>query len=75
MTTRKAPAATSTLWRRSSYSYSGNNCLEVAQLGGTFAVRDSKNPDRGQLSLSTDAWLAFVADIKRATQDPRPGGC
>ena len=41
-------------WRKSSYSGSGNNCVEVAQAGGTSAVRDSKDPDGGHLVFDGD---------------------
>ena len=56
-------------WRKSSYSGSGNNCVEVAQTGGTSAVRDSKNPDGGHLTFGAQAWEAFLADVKRGTYD------
>jgi hypothetical protein len=56
-------------WRKSSYSGSGNNCVEVAQAGGTAAVRDSKNPGSGHLTFGADAWEAFITDIKRGTYD------
>lgn len=55
-----APAA----WRKSSYSGGGNNCVEVAHLPGAAAVRDSKNPEGGQLLFSADAWEAFLSGIK-----------
>ena len=56
-------------WRKSSYSGGGNNCVEVAQAGGTSAVRDSKNPDGGHLAFGAEAWEAFLADVKRGTYD------
>ncbi len=31
-------------WRKSSYSNWNNQCVEVAQVGATIAVRDSKTP-------------------------------
>jgi hypothetical protein len=58
-------------WRKSSYSGGGNNCVEVAQAGGTSAVRDSKNPDGGHLVFGADAWEAFITDIKRGRYDGR----
>lgn len=52
-------------WRRSSYSGgSGNdsNCVEVAFGGSaTIAVRDSKAPRGGLLTLDRQAWSAFTA--------------
>jgi hypothetical protein len=41
MTTRSDPAGG---WRKSSYSGSGNNCVEVRTSHPGIAVRDSKNP-------------------------------
>ncbi|MGY5129776.1 DUF397 domain-containing protein [Streptomyces nigrescens] len=36
---------TEPVWRKSSYSSGGGNCVEIASVGsGTVAVRDSKNP-------------------------------
>jgi len=52
-------------WRTSSYSTSGNQCVEVAPLpGGHVAVRDSKNRDGGIHLVSRRAWIAFTAAIK-----------
>jgi hypothetical protein len=65
-TTQPADTAHSA-WRKSSYSGGGNNCVEVAQAGGSpaVAVRDSKNPDGGHLIFGAAAWKAFTTDIKR----------
>lgn len=52
-------------WRKSSYSGSGNACVEVAGLPGAAAVRDSRNPGGGHLIFAADAWAAFLSDIKR----------
>jgi uncharacterized protein DUF397 len=49
-------------WRKSSYSNaSGLNCVEVARLASSVAVRDSKTPTSGHLSLTPSAWRAFLA--------------
>ena len=71
MTIPNTPEAPGThaRWRKSSYSGSGNNCVEVAQAGGTSAVRDSKNPDGGHLTFGAEAWEAFLTDVKRGTYD------
>ncbi|MFF0201163.1 DUF397 domain-containing protein [Streptomyces sp. NPDC005017] len=51
-------------WRKSSYSGSnGGECLEVAEKPDAVAVRDSKNPAHGTLSLSREAWNAFVDSV------------
>ncbi|HEV2371688.1 MAG TPA: DUF397 domain-containing protein [Streptosporangiaceae bacterium] len=54
-------------WRTSSYSTSGNQCVEVAPLpGGDVAIRDSKNRDAGTHILSRRTWDAFITAIKAA---------
>jgi hypothetical protein len=56
---------TTTSWRKSSYSNSGANCVEVAETrSGMVAVRDSRNPDDGALTFSPDEWQAFVAKVR-----------
>ncbi|WP_326641468.1 DUF397 domain-containing protein [Streptosporangium sp. NBC_01755] len=52
-------------WRKSSYSGSGDNCVEVAALpNGGQAVRDSKNPTGPVLKFSPGAWNTFISGIK-----------
>lgn len=54
-----------TPWRKSSYSNTGANCVEVARtLRGKVAVRDSKNPEGGELRFSEDEWTTFVAKVR-----------
>jgi hypothetical protein len=54
------------VWRKSSYSNpDGGNCLEVADgFAGVVPVRDSKRPGP-VLTVSADAWAAFVAHVRR----------
>jgi hypothetical protein len=58
-------------WRKSSYSGGGNNCVEVATGAATtaaavtVAVRDSKDPEGGELAFGAPAWTAFTTAIKR----------
>ena len=52
-------------WRKSSYSGGGNNCVEVATGAVTVAVRDSKDPEGGELTFGAPAWTAFTTAIKR----------
>jgi len=56
-------------WRTSSYTAQGADCVEVAQLGGGRAVRDSKNPDGPVLTFTTSAWAALLGSIKSGTHD------
>ena len=57
-------------WRTSSYSTSGNQCVEVAPLpGDQVAVRDSANRDGGTHVLSRGAWAALTAAIRSGALD------
>ena len=48
------------VWRKSSYSNGGEQCVEIADLpGGGVAVRDSKNPSFPALRYTADEWAAF----------------
>ncbi len=62
MTSRDLSGAT---WRKSSYSGSGNDCVEVAtDIPGVVAVRDSKDPGGPVLVFSRTAWRTFLADMR-----------
>lgn len=49
-------------WRKSSRSgnASGNNCVEIRDLGAHVALRDSKDPQGPILTVGVDAWQAFL---------------
>jgi hypothetical protein len=52
-------------WRRSSYSpQGGNSCVEIADLDGDRAVRDSKNPTGPALMFSGTEWAAFTTGVR-----------
>ncbi|WP_338781273.1 DUF397 domain-containing protein [Streptomyces sp. DG1A-41] len=53
---------TNARWRKSSYSgNTGGDCVEVVDLGlPGVAVRDSKKPEVGILTVSPEAYAAFV---------------
>jgi len=54
-----------TPWRKSSYSNSGANCVEIASTrSGKIAVRDSRNPGDRALSFSPDEWQTFVTKVQ-----------
>jgi len=58
-----APLGTAT-WRKSSYSGdTGGQCIEVAHLTPHIAVRDSKNPAGGVVTLSAGVFSAFVRAV------------
>ncbi|GAA2114444.1 DUF397 domain-containing protein [Actinomadura alba] len=59
-------------WRKSSYSGSGDQCVEVASLAaGAHAVRDSKDTGGPVLLFTADEWRHFVDGLKthRAPRD------
>ncbi|WP_329569467.1 DUF397 domain-containing protein [Kitasatospora sp. NBC_01266] len=52
-------------FRKSSYSGSQGECVEVAiNVPSNTAVRDSKNPAGPELVFGSGAWSAFVAGVK-----------
>ncbi|HEX7658085.1 MAG TPA: DUF397 domain-containing protein [Pseudonocardiaceae bacterium] len=53
-------------WRTSSYSSSGGNCVEIAWDPATTAVRDSKNPTAGTLTLPQTSFTALLGLINTA---------
>ncbi|MCH5675864.1 DUF397 domain-containing protein [Streptomyces gilvus] len=58
-----APLGTAA-WAKSSYSGdTGGDCVEVADVAPHIAVRDSKNPSAGVLTLSPTAFSAFVRGV------------
>ena len=57
-------------WRTSSYSGdNGGNCVEVTAIAKAIAVRDSKDPNGGQLVLSPQRWRRFTAKVRTGTFD------
>lgn len=58
-------------WRKSSSS-GATNCVEVAMLGESILVRDSKQPTAGYLAFSASEWCSFVEAVKHGEFD-QPG--
>lgn len=57
-------------WHKSSYSGNSGNCVEVAPVDASAAVRDSKDRDGGMLVLSAGTWGHFRAALKDASESP-----
>ncbi|GAB3695198.1 DUF397 domain-containing protein [Nocardiopsis oceani] len=47
-------------FRKSSYSGSGDNCVEVADLLDGAAVRDTQHREAGHLSFPGQEWAALI---------------
>lgn len=64
MNDHELPDATCIVWRKSSHSNAGNQCVEVARTSAGFIVRDSKSPESPRLSISPTAWDALINGVK-----------
>ncbi|MDT0305046.1 DUF397 domain-containing protein [Streptomonospora wellingtoniae] len=51
-------------FRKSSYSATRNDCVEVADFAGGSAVRDTKDREAGHLEFPAAEWSAFVEGLK-----------
>ena len=51
-------------WRKSSYSGSEANCVEVGNAGGLVKVRDTQDRHGPALAVTADAWLRFMTGVK-----------
>lgn len=56
-------------WRKSSYSNSSSNCVEVAGQPGMVAVRDTKDRNGPALVFSRPGWQEFTRRVKNGA-DP-----
>ena len=54
-----APEPDGIVWRTSSYSGNGGDCVQVAPASDRVLVRDSKNPDGPALAVPAVAWRVF----------------
>ena len=54
----------SAMWRKSSRSGAGNDCVELVVGRSGAAVRDSKNADAGHLEFEVSGWHAFLGVVK-----------
>ncbi|WP_084628658.1 DUF397 domain-containing protein [Amycolatopsis nigrescens] len=55
------------VWRKSTRSGQGGNgnCVEVAFVAPSVAVRDSKQPDGGVLVVPAAAWADFLHSVRQ----------
>jgi hypothetical protein len=60
---------TATEWRKSSRSHDDGACVEIAALGHSIAVRDSKNPDGPRLALDHAQWRYLTARVASGELD------
>ncbi|GAA3758041.1 DUF397 domain-containing protein [Salinactinospora qingdaonensis] len=64
MATGTQPLLSAGIWRKSSYTGSQGNCVEVADLPEKHEMRDSKNPKTGKLCFSSAEWAFFITSVK-----------
>ncbi|MEV0068854.1 MULTISPECIES: DUF397 domain-containing protein [unclassified Amycolatopsis] len=57
--------STASSWRKPRRSQNGNNCVEVALAPTEVGVRDTKDRDSGQLSVTSTAWRALIKNFSR----------
>ncbi len=55
-------------WRKSSFS-GVTNCVELARIDGSVALRDSKHPERGYFVYTGDEWHSFVQGVRAGEFD------
>lgn len=51
-------------WRKSSRTQNNGQCVELAELAGRIAVRDSKDPDGPALLFRPASFAAFLTKAK-----------
>lgn len=54
-------------FRKSSYSANESACVEVADVPGASAIRDTQNRDAGHLMFSRSEWHAVIAVARDET--------
>ena len=53
-------------WRKSTYSVSNHNCVEVAATSqGVAAVRDTKDREGPELAFGTQDWHRFLNRVRQ----------
>ncbi|MEB3371820.1 DUF397 domain-containing protein [Saccharopolyspora mangrovi] len=54
---------TDATWRKSSYSATQNECVEVAITHDAIGVRDTKDRHGGTLIFDTTTWTTFLSHL------------
>lgn len=52
------------VWKKSTRSFNGNNCVEIAHLDTAVAVRDSKDRPGPALTFDPARWTEFIAGVQ-----------
>lgn len=68
----KPQALVSQPWRKSSYSDTARQCVEVAQAGPACLVRDTANRSGQQLSVGRRAWVTFTRHMRNGGSPSLP---
>jgi hypothetical protein len=55
------------MWRKSSYSGTQGECVEVSVTSIDVGVRDTKDRDGGTLTLPASVWAALLENQRRTT--------
>jgi hypothetical protein len=53
------------MWRTSTRTTNGADCVQVGALSNIIAIRDSKNPGGAMLVFSRDEFARFADRLKR----------
>ncbi|RAY10874.1 DUF397 domain-containing protein [Actinomadura craniellae] len=68
----RSPLFEGVVWRKSSYSQGlGQDCVELARLGGVIGIRDSKDPNGPCLIFTPAVLRAFTAQVRAEYRDLR----
>ncbi len=66
------PELSGAVWRKSTKSQDNGGCVEVADLGNSIAIRDSKQPDGPVLVFTAHVWDCFLDGVAKG-EFPRLG--
>lgn len=56
-------------WRKAKRSIGNGDCVEIAPVRGSIAVRDSKDPSGPVLRYSADTWRVFLSEAEQGDFD------